>query len=135
LGDTVAFNPVAQGIGATQTVHVEGAPYDPILQAQMLEAQCKAHAVMDLLCQPMLHKSSRDSCLEKTEEGVEGTKTVKVNNTDYWQPDTLIPDHPVVTNFLPGQGRIMNYRGIFNDVKHAKAFCRKHFKGLDLQEV
>jgi hypothetical protein len=30
---------------------------------------------------------------------------------------------------------MMNNRGPFNGVKHAKAFCRKHFKGSELQEV
>jgi hypothetical protein len=29
----------------------------------------------------------------------------------------------------------MNYRGAFYNVKHAKPFCRKHFKSLDLQGV
>ncbi len=29
----------------------------------------------------------------------------------------------------------MNYRAAFNTVKQAKAFCRKHFNGLNLQAV
>ena len=29
----------------------------------------------------------------------------------------------------------MNYRAVFNNVKQAKAFCREHFNGLDLQAV
>jgi hypothetical protein len=32
LGDTVASNPAAQGTGAPQMVHVEGAPYDPFCE-------------------------------------------------------------------------------------------------------
>jgi hypothetical protein len=30
---------------------------------------------------------------------------------------------------------MMNYRAVFNNVKQAKAFCREHFNGLDLQAV
>ncbi len=130
-----AFDPAAQGVGAPQTVHVEGVLYDPILQAQMIEAQCKAHAVMELLCQMPLHQSSGDSCLEGATKGTEDMETIKVDNTDYWQPDALIPDHPAVTNFLQVQGRAMNYRGTFNNVKHVKSFCRKHFNGSDLEGV
>jgi hypothetical protein len=62
LGDMVAFDPAAQEVEAPQTVHKEGALYDPILQAQKIEAQCKAHAAMELLCQPTLHQSAVDSC-------------------------------------------------------------------------
>jgi hypothetical protein len=58
-----------------------------------------------------------------------------INNTNYWQPDALIPNHPAVPNFLQSQGRTMNYRAAFNNVKQAKSFCQEHFKGLDLQGV
>jgi hypothetical protein len=50
--------------------------------------------------------------------------TMEVNETDYRQPDALISDHPLVTAFLHGQGRAMNYRDGFNTVKQAMAFCR-----------
>ncbi len=33
IGDTMAFNPAAQGVRAPQIVHIEGGSYDPILQA------------------------------------------------------------------------------------------------------
>jgi hypothetical protein len=48
----------------------------------MLEAQRKAHAAMDLLHQPALHQSSRNSCLEGAKEGTEGVETMKVDNTN-----------------------------------------------------
>jgi hypothetical protein len=57
---------------------------------------------------------------------------MEVDNTNYRQPDALIPDHPAVTNFLLSQGRRMNYRGACNNVKHAKSFCHEHFNSLDL---
>jgi hypothetical protein len=60
---------------------------------------------------------------------------MEVNGTNYRQPDALISDHPSVTAFLCGQGRMVNYRDAFNTVKQAKAFCREHFNGLDLQTV
>ncbi len=60
-------------------------------------------------------------------------KTMEVGGTNYPQPDALIPDYPAVTNFLQGWGRTLNYRGTFNNVKHAKSFCLEHFNGLDLQ--
>jgi hypothetical protein len=60
---------------------------------------------------------------------------MEVDGTDYHQPDALISDHPLVTAFLCGQGRTMNYRDAFNTVKQAKAFFWKHFNGLDLHAV
>jgi hypothetical protein len=134
LGDKVVFNLVAQKFKAPQHVHKDGALYDPILRAQMIEAQCKAHAAMELLRQPMLHQSSMDSCLEGAKEGTEGVETMEVDNTNCRQPDALIPNHPAV-NFLQSQRRTMNYRGAFNNVKQAKSFFREHFNGLDLQGV
>ncbi len=156
LGDTVAFEPAAQDVKALQPGHKDGTLYDPILQAQTIEMQCKAHVAMELLCQPTLHQSSVDSCLEGAQEMTECVMTMKVNDTDYRQPDALIPNHPAVTNFLRSQGRTMNYtsattvaipattidvttvddyRAAFNNVKQAKSFCWEHFNGLDLHGV
>jgi hypothetical protein len=87
-------------VEAPQTVHKEGASYDPILQAQTIEARCKTHAAMEHLRQPMLHQSSVDSCLEGAKERTEGMETMEVNNTNYQQPDALIPNHPAVTIFI-----------------------------------
>ncbi len=56
------------------------------------------------------------------------------DSTDYWQPEAAISDHSLVTKFLQGQTRSMNYRGAFNCLKHAKNFCCKHFKGSQLQD-
>jgi hypothetical protein len=61
--------------------------------------------------------------------------TMQVNNTNYRQLDTLIPDHLAVTNFLWSQGRTMTYRAAFKNVKQAKSFFWEHFDGLDLQGV
>jgi hypothetical protein len=135
LGDTVVFDPAAQEVEAPQTVHKEGALYDPILQAQTIETQCKAHAAMELLCQPMLHQFSGDSCLEGAKEGIEDKETMEVDDTNYRQPDALISDHPAVKKILQSQGRTMSYMGGFNNVKHAKSFCHKHFNGFDLLGV
>jgi hypothetical protein len=52
------------------------------------------------------------------------------DDTDYTQPDALILNHPAVTNFLWSQGRTINYRAAFKNVKQAKSFCREHFNGL-----
>jgi hypothetical protein len=79
----VAFSPVAQGIEALQKVHIEEAPYGPIVWTQTLETRHKAHDAMDLLHQTMLLESSRDSCEEGTEEVGEGTETTEVDNTSY----------------------------------------------------
>jgi hypothetical protein len=72
-------------------------------------------------------------------EGAQGKNkhvlAMEFNQTNYRQPDELISDHPSVTAFLCGQGRMMNYRDTFNTVKQAKAFCQEHFNSLDLQAV
>jgi hypothetical protein len=60
---------------------------------------------------------------------------MEVDDTDYRQPDALIPNHPAVTNFLWIQRRKMNYRGAFNNVMQAQSFCREHFNSLDLRGV
>jgi hypothetical protein len=61
--------------------------------------------------------------------------TMEVNGTNYHQPDVLISDHPSVIAFLCCQGRSMNYRDTFNNVKQAKAFCQEHFNDLNCQAV
>jgi hypothetical protein len=83
----------------------------------------------------MLHQSSMDSCSEGAKEGTEGMATMEVDDTNYRQPDVLIPDHPAFTNFLWSQGRMMNYRAAFNNVKQAKSFCQEHLNSLNLQGV
>jgi hypothetical protein len=60
---------------------------------------------------------------------------MEFDGTNYYQLDALISDHPTVSTFLHSQGRMMNYRDAFNTVKQAKAFCREHFNGLNLQAV
>jgi hypothetical protein len=134
LGDTVAFDPTAQKVETPQP-HKDSALYDPILRAQLIEAQCKACVAMEIPCQPTPHQTLMDPCSEGAQEGTECKLIMEVNKTDFLQPDALIPDHPAVTNVLWSQGRTMNYRAMFNNVKQAKAFCREHFKGLDLQTV
>jgi hypothetical protein len=54
LGDMVAFDPAAQEVEASQP-HKEVATYDPILRAQTIEVQPKAHIAMELLRQPRPH--------------------------------------------------------------------------------
>jgi hypothetical protein len=110
LGDMVAFNPAAQGTKAPLPGHKEVALYDPILQAQTIETQ---RIAIKLLCQPTPPQSSMGSCLGGAQEGTECVTTMEVNKTNYRQPDVLIPNHPVVSNFLWSQGRTMNYRAAF----------------------
>jgi hypothetical protein len=90
---------------------------------------------MAILCQPLPSQTSVGCHLEGAQGGTKHVSTMEVNGTDYRQPDALMPDHPLVTAFLCGQGRTMNYRDAFNNVKQAKAFCWEHFNGLDLQAV
>jgi hypothetical protein len=66
----------------------------------MIEAQRKACVAMELLSQPTPHQGSVDSCPEGAQEGTECVMTMEVNEMDYRQPDALILNHPVVTNFL-----------------------------------
>jgi hypothetical protein len=82
LGDTVAFDPAAQEVKAPQPGHKDGALYDPILQAQMIEVQPKARVAMELLHQPTLHQSSVDSCSEGAQEGTECVATNEVEDTN-----------------------------------------------------
>ncbi len=116
LGGLVVFDPAAQEVEAPQPGHKEGGLYDPILQAQIIEAQRKARVAMELLCQPMLHQSSVDSCSEGAQEGTKCVTTMEVDDTNYRQPDALLPDHPAVTNFLWSQERTMSYRAAFKNV-------------------
>ncbi len=114
--------------------HKDLVQHDPILRAQTIEAQCKARVAM-ALCQPTPSQTLVGCCLEGAQGGTECVLTMEVDGIDYPQPDALISDHLSVTVFLCGQGRMMNYRDAFNTVKQAKAFCREHFNGLDLQAV
>jgi hypothetical protein len=109
--------------------------HDSILQAQTIEVQCKAPVAMALLCQPTPSQTFVGCHMEGAQGGTEHVSTIEVNRTEYHQPDALITDHPLVTAFLCGQERMMNYRDAFNTVKQAKAFCWEHFNGLDLQAV
>ncbi len=115
--------------------HKDLVQHNPILWAQTIEARCKARVAMALLCQPMLSQTSKGCLLEGAQGGTEHISTMEVNGTNYRQLDAFISDHPIVTAFLHGQGRMMNYRDAFNTVKQAKAFCRDHFNSLDLQAV
>jgi hypothetical protein len=115
--------------------HKDLAQHNPILWVQMIEAQRKAHVAMVLLCQLTPSQTSMGCCLEGAQGGGKHVSTMEVDETDYHQPDALISNHPLVTAFLRGQGRTMNYRDAFNTVKQAKAFCREHFNGLDLWVV
>jgi hypothetical protein len=133
LENTVAFDP-AQEVETPQP-HKDVALHDPILQAQTIKTQRKAHVAMELLHQPTPHQILVDLCLGDAQGGTERVSTMEVDKTDYHQPDALIPDHPAVTNFLWSQGRMMNYREAFNTVKQAKAFCRERFNSLNLQGV
>ncbi len=86
-------------------------------------------------CQPPTSQTLVDHCLEGPQGGTKHVSTMEVDGTGYHQPDALISDHPAVTVFLWGQGGTMNHREAFNTVKQAKAFCQKHFNGLNLQAV
>jgi hypothetical protein len=90
---------------------------------------------MALLHQPTPSQTSVGCCSEGAQGGTKHVSPMEVNGTNYRQPDALISDHPLVTAFLCGQGRMMNYRDAFNIVKQAMAFCQEHFNGLDLQVV
>ncbi len=109
--------------------------HDPILRAQTIEVQRKAHVAMELLCQLMPSQTLVDCRLEGAQRGTKCVLTMEVDRADYHQPDALISNHPAVTVFCPGQGRTMNYRETFNTVKQAKAFCQEHFNRPNLQAV
>ncbi len=144
LEDTL--NNVLQRLGETMAPHSaeeDQAPYthkdlvqhDPILRAQTIEVRRKACVAMALLRQPTSSQTSVGCCLEGAQGGTKHISTMVVNGTNYRQSDALISDHPLVTAFLCGQERTINYRDTSNTVKQAKAFCREHFSGLDLQAV
>jgi hypothetical protein len=125
----------AEEVPALHHAHNDLVQHDPILWAQTIEAQRKAHIAMALLCQPKPSQTLVDCCSGGAQGGTKCVLTMEVNGTNYHQPDALISDHLAVTVFLQGQGRTMNYREAFNTVKQAKAFCREHFNSLDLQAV
>ncbi len=133
LGETVESDP-AEEVQAPYA-HKDSVQKNPILRAQTIEAWRKAHVAMALLCQPMPSPTPMGCCLKGAQGGTKQVSTMEVNGTDYHQLNALISDHPLVTAFLCGWGRTMNYRDAFNTVKQAKAFCREHFNGLDLQAV
>jgi hypothetical protein len=133
LGETVESDP-AEEVQALHA-HKDLVQHDPIVQAQMIEAQHKARVAMVLLCLPTPSQTLVDCCLEGAQGGTKHVLTMEVNKTNYRQPDALISDHPSVTAFLCGQGRTVNYRDAFSAVKQAKAFCREHFNSLDIQVV
>jgi hypothetical protein len=115
LGETVASDPTKE-VEALQA-HEDVVQHDPILQAQTIEARRKARVAMELLCQPMPPQTLVDHHSEGAQGGYEHVSAMKVDGTNYRQPDALISDHPAVTDFLWGQGRMMNYRKAFNTAK------------------
>jgi hypothetical protein len=133
LGETVESD-LAEEVQASYA-HKDLVQHDPILWAQMIEAQCKTHVAMVLLRQPTPFQTHVGCRLEGAQGGTKHVSTMEVDGTNSHQPDVLISDHPLVTAFLCGQGRTMNYRDTFNTVKQAKAFCWEHFNGLDLQAI
>jgi hypothetical protein len=90
---------------------------------------------MALLRQPKPSQTLVGCHSEGAQAGTKHVLTMEVEGTNYHQPDALISDHPLVTAFLRGQGRMMNYRDAFNTVKQVKAFCQENFNGLNLQVV
>ncbi len=133
LGETVVSDPAEED--QAPYVHKDPVQHNPILWAQTIEARCKAQVTMVLLHQPTPSQTSIGCCLEGAQGGIKDVSTMEVNKTNYRQPDAFISGHPLVTAFLCGQGRMMNYRDTFNTVKQAKAFCRDHFNSLNLQAV
>jgi hypothetical protein len=98
LGETVVSDP-AKEVQALQA-HEDVVQHDPILQAQMTEAQRKACVAMELLHQPTPSQTLVDHCLEGAQGGTKCMSTMEVNGTNYRRPDALISDHPAVTVFL-----------------------------------
>jgi hypothetical protein len=91
---------------------------------------------MVLLHQPTPPQTSVGCRLEGAAQGLtKRISTMEVNGTIYHQLDVVISDHPLVTAFLCGQERMMNYRDAFNTVKQAKAFWQEHFNSFNLQVV
>ncbi len=115
--------------------HKDQVQHNPVLRAQTIEVQGKAHVAMALLRQPTPPQTFLGCCSEGAQGGTENVSTMRVDGTNYHQPDALMSDHPLVTAFLRGQERTMNHRDTFNTVKQANAFCQEHFNGLDLQAV
>jgi hypothetical protein len=69
LGETVASDS-AQEVEAFQP-HKDVVQHDPILWAQMIEAQRKACVAMELLHQQMPHQTLWDLCSEGAQGGTE----------------------------------------------------------------
>ncbi len=132
LGETVVSDPAEED--QALYAHKDLVQHNPILRAQTIEVQCKARVAMALLRQQTPSQTSVGCRLEAAQGGP-NMYHMEINGTDYHQPDKLISDHLLVTGFLHGQGRTMNYSNAFNTVKQTKAFCREHFNGLDLQAV
>jgi hypothetical protein len=82
--------------------HEDLVQHDPILWAQTIEAQPKAHVAMALLGQPTPSQTLVGCCLEGAQGGTKHISTMEVNGTDQRQPDVLISNHPSVTAFLLG---------------------------------
>ncbi len=81
LGDTVAFDP-AQEVEAPQP-HEDVALYDPILQAQTIEAQRKALVAIELPHQPTPNQTPVNLCSEGAQGGTECVLTMEVDETNY----------------------------------------------------
>jgi hypothetical protein len=133
LGETVVSDLAEED--QAPYIHEDPVQHDPILQAQTIEARCKTRVAMALLRQPMPSQTSMGCCLEGAQRGTKHVSTMEVDGTNYRQPDAFISDYLLVSAFLRGQGRTMNYREAFNTVKQAKAFCWDHFNSLNLQAV
>ncbi len=131
LEETVASDPAEEDQASYP--HKDIVQHNPILWAQTIEARRTARVAMALLCQPAPSQTSVGCHLEGAQGGTEHVSTMEVDGSDYHQPDAFISDHPLVTAFLRGQGRMMNYRN--KHCKQAKAFYWDHFNGLDLQVV
>ncbi len=102
----------------TLQAHKDIVQHDPILWAQTIEVQFKARVAMELLCQPPTSQTLMNRHVEGAQGRTKCVSTMEVNGTNYRQPDALISDHPAVTVFLWGQGRMMNYR---QGIQHSQA--------------
>jgi hypothetical protein len=106
LGETVESDP-AEEVQAPYA-YKDLVQHDPVLQAQTIEVQRKACVAMVLLRQPTPSQTLVGCRLEGAQGGTKHVSTMEVNGTNYRQPDALILDHPSVTAFFHGQGRMMN---------------------------
>jgi hypothetical protein len=67
LGETMASDPAEED--QAPYVHKDPVQHDPILQAQTIEARCKAQVAMGLLRQPTPSQTSVGCCLEGAQGG------------------------------------------------------------------